>query len=133
MAERGQDTLVIGLIQRFDNAFLLCRPADAPQTDSWEFPRGRWEPGESAEAAMRRVGRALLGMELEIDVGMPPIPAIVGAEPVVLRYFFCGILGEQAGFQSPLVHRWAAPADLASASMAPMHRDVIAWLREQER
>lgn len=131
MAERGQDTLVVGLIQRFDNAYLLCRPADAPQTDPWDFPLGRWEPGESAEAALRRVGQTLLGLELEIDVGMPPIPAMIGVEPVVLRYFFCGITGEQPDFPSPLVRRWAPQAELASTSMAPMHREVIAWLREQ--
>lgn len=133
MAEREQDTLVVGLIQRFDNAYLICRSAAAPHTDPWDFPRGKWEPGESAEAAMRRVGRTLLGMELEIDVGMPPVSAMIGAEPVVLRYFFCGILGEQEGFQSPLTQRWAASADLISASMAPMHREVIAWLSRLEK
>jgi 8-oxo-dGTP diphosphatase len=52
------------VIQRADGAFLLARrPAGKPYAGYWEFPGGKIEPGEPAQAALARELREELGIE----------------------------------------------------------------------
>ena len=130
MADRTAETRAITLIQRSDNAYLLCRPLSAVETAPWDFPQCPVLPGESVEAAARRLGDTLLGMSLEVDVGMPPIDTRLGERVVVLRYVFCGILGERPGFVPPVSTKWVPKAELNAVSTDPLHRDVVRWLVE---
>ncbi|MCK6463975.1 MAG: NUDIX domain-containing protein [Phycisphaerae bacterium] len=130
MPDLWANTRVIGLIQRFDNAYLVCRAAGDP-TAPWTFPTGETTPGESCEAAMRRCGESLLGMRLEIDVGQPPIAAVLEGRPVTLRYFFCGVLGERPPQPPRVEHRWVRKDELLTLPVDPLHADVIRWLAQQ--
>lgn len=52
------------VIQRADGAFLLARrPAGKPYAGYWEFPGGKIEPGEPAQAALARELHEELGIE----------------------------------------------------------------------
>lgn len=55
-----------GVIVRGDNAFLLaCRPEGKVYAGWWEFPGGKVEAGEAAQAALARELHEELGIEVE--------------------------------------------------------------------
>jgi 8-oxo-dGTP diphosphatase len=58
-------TVVAGILER-DSRVLICRRrADQPHPLKWEFPGGKVETGETAEAALQRELREELGIESE--------------------------------------------------------------------
>ena len=58
-------TVVAGILER-DGRVLICRRrADQPHPLKWEFPGGKVEAGETAQAALHRELREELGIESE--------------------------------------------------------------------
>lgn len=57
------------IIEREGRILIARRAADQPSPGGWEFPGGKIEPGETAEACLRRE----LGEEfgIEVEVGEP--------------------------------------------------------------
>ncbi len=95
----------------------------------WEFPGGKWEPGEDAADGLRRELREELGMEVE--VGEPLTPVTHGYESLTIRLFpfRCQWLD---GEPSPTEHteiRWLRPTDLPALDWAaadiPIVREVL--------
>lgn len=162
MAESRLPIHVVGLVQRFDNRYLIrrlapeapeapatCATPDARDTSNlsdrhasvaavdpaasaatWDFPRGWATPGESAEAAMRRVGAEAIGAPIEVDVGQPPLAAVVDGQRAELRYFFCGIAGSWRDIVSATDVAWVDLAELAALPKHLIHQQVVAWLTD---
>ncbi|MDW8478974.1 MAG: Nudix family hydrolase [Xanthomonadales bacterium] len=95
----------------------------------WEFPGGKIDPGESAEAALRRELREELGVEA---LGVRPLIAVVHEYPArsvrlevfeVLEY-----RGEPVGREGQAL-RWLAPEALDTIPMPPADRPVVRALR----
>lgn len=122
---------VAAIVERFDNHLLIESGAKREDgTGLWRFPRGRAAPGESAEAAMRRVAKEWLGIEVEIVVGQPPLVERVDGDAVELRYFFCGILrGEPAASEGGEL-RWVSRGHLREYEFDGPSRAVAEWLVE---
>jgi 8-oxo-dGTP diphosphatase len=108
-------TVVAGVLRRNDRILICRRRADQPHPLKWEFPGGKLEPGESAQAALARELREELGIE-----------ATVGAE--LMRYEFAYpekqpillIFLEVTNWQGEIENRifeemlWEKPQDLAT-------------------
>jgi 8-oxo-dGTP diphosphatase len=120
------------LFERHDDHLLIARPVTSREdARHWVFPRGRANPGESAEAAMRRFAEADLGVRIEIVVGQPPFIARVGDEDVEMRYFFCGIItGEPRPGPYEEV-RWVSKAHLREYDFDAASMPVVEWLLEK--
>jgi len=122
---------VAAIIERFDNHMLIAqgeRRGDG--TSLWLFPRGRANPGESAEAAMRRVTLEQLGVEVEVVVGQPPLVEMIDGVAAELRYFFCGIIrGEPAAVDGHEL-RWVSKPHLREYEFDRPTQVVVNWLLE---
>ena len=60
--------VAVGVLLRSDGAFLLTsRPSGKPYAGYWEFPGGKFEPGEVGRQALARE----LKEELNIDIDVP--------------------------------------------------------------
>lgn len=124
----------VGLIERHDNHFLIALPLPDKQIESrpprWTFPHGAVEPGESPEAAMRRVAKTNLGMHVEIVVGQPPVRDELDGREVELRYFFCGLITEEPTTNCYAETRWVLKGQLRDYEFADWSQWVADWLLE---
>jgi 8-oxo-dGTP diphosphatase len=129
--EQTRPSFAVGLIERYDHALLIALPA--PSDDDkrlWVFPRGRIEPGESPEVAMRRIAQDHLEIEVEVVVGQPPIIETIDGEEVELRYMFCGILTGDP-FAGPYKEiRWAPKQQLREYDFDSASIPVVEWILE---
>ena len=82
------------------------------------------------EAAMRRIAREQLGIEVEIVVGQPPIVAALQDAEVELRYFFCGVIEGDADRGEYAELRWVPRGQLREYDFDDVSRPVVEWLLE---
>jgi 8-oxo-dGTP diphosphatase len=128
-------TTVVAAVLSRNGRILVCRRrADQPHPLKWEFPGGKVESGETAEAALIRELREELGIEAE------PVREILryeftypGKNPILLIFF------EVSEWRGELENRifetieWAAPERLpdydfleGDAPFLECYRPVIA-------
>lgn len=55
----------VGVILRHGDLVLFIQRARGPQTGTWAFPAGHWEPGETAEQTATREVFEEVGIELD--------------------------------------------------------------------
>lgn len=121
--------IAAGLLERTDNQVLIVKmPQDGNAEALWQFPRGPVQPGESAEAAMRRIALDQIGLHVEIVVGQPPILGVVNGQSVELRYFFCGVIEEESRPTTYAETRWVAKGQLREYDFDEASRPVAEWL-----
>lgn len=132
-------TWAVAIIQRPDGRTLIIRDAEGGPAQGagsgdvaahrwWRFPRGLVKSGESAEAAMRRIASERLGLRINLEIGQPPVPGMIGGEPVVLRYFLCSV-DDVAEMEAAGVEiNWVMPAQLREFDFELVHREVVDWL-----
>ena len=59
--------VAVGVLLREDGAFLLTsRPSGKPYAGYWEFPGGKFEPGETGEQALSRELLEELGIDIDL-------------------------------------------------------------------
>lgn len=62
--EAGLIRAVVGILKRDDKILVGQRPNGKPYSGYWEFPGGKIEPNESAQAALKRELHEELGIDL---------------------------------------------------------------------
>ena len=95
----------LALIFRGDEFLVAKRPSKGLLGGLWELPGGKWEPGESAEAAVVREIREELGVEIDVGRAFPPVAHAYTHFSVRLHPFVCHMAANQKPVSSqPL--RW---------------------------
>jgi A/G-specific adenine glycosylase len=116
------------VVRRGDRVLLAQRPEGGRWAGMWEFPHGPLEEGESHDAAARRLGPALTGMELAAG------PEILTVRHGITRYrvtLVCFEAEHVAGtFRSPFYVRgeWLTLADLATHPVSSPQRRLAGAL-----
>ena len=127
-----QESYVAAIIERVDNAILIALPpGQGLQERRWRFPLARKKRAEMPEVAIRRLAKTVLGTELEIVVGQPPIPVLIDGVPSILRYFFCGLLGDEPTPGPYDEVRWVQRGRLIEYEYDETAHAVVDWLVEQ--
>lgn len=116
------------IIERADNHILIALPFRQEPSRLWILPRGLANPGESAEAAMRRIAREQLGLFVELVIGQPPVPWEIDGKSAEVRYFFCGVSGGEAGNGPYSEIRWVPRAHLREYDFDAPCKTVVEWL-----
>src|SRR5262245_14703316 len=120
------------LLERPGRELLILKPRlDDPECP-WEFPGGRLENRESPEAALRRIFRESLGVELELLQGQPPFIHNFGDHSVTYRYYMCtvarGTLRQPPGSEM----RWVKVGQLCEYDFDRPTQQVVEWLRDAD-
>ena len=121
--------VVAGVIRDARGRVLLARRTEGRDLAGlWEFPGGKHEPGESAEAALARELHEELGIDVEIGAPLINVPQRYPDKR--LRLDVRGIAawrGHARGLEGQALV-WVPPQKLASYAMPPADRPVVAAL-----
>lgn len=122
-------SVVAAVLQRENGEVLLAqRPAGHHHAGLWEFPGGKREPGETAEAALRRELREELGVEMAQCRPLITVPYDGGSRPLQLdAYQVTDFAGEPKAIEHQSL-RWVALDQLANHAMPEADRPIAAAL-----
>jgi 8-oxo-dGTP diphosphatase len=127
-------SVVAGILRDAQGRVLLAgRLHDHPFAGLWEFPGGKIDGAETAEAALRRELREELGIEV---VASEPFLSIVHDYPdrsVALAFF---LVTAWHGSPQPLLGqplRWLAPQAIAPEELLPANAAVLEALQAPQR
>ncbi|MBB6500049.1 (deoxy)nucleoside triphosphate pyrophosphohydrolase [Pedobacter cryoconitis] len=99
----------------------------------WEFPGGKVEPGESAEACLYREIREELGVDIKI---LNPLPVSIydqGDRIIRLLPFQCVLIGGEINLTEHAAFLWLLPEDLKKLDWAEADIPVVQYYLESLR
>lgn len=113
-----------------DNGRVLAaqRPPGKAQAGRWEFPGGKIEPGESAEAALRREIEEELGCTLSVGAALTPVDHAYPGGIIRLHPFLAAIDSGEPQAREHSALRWLRPEEVQTLDWAPADRPVLAEL-----
>ncbi len=127
--------VVAGVIRDARGRILLARRTEGRDLAGlWEFPGGKREPGESAEAALVRELREELGIDVELGAPLIAVPQRYPHKRLRLdvRRIASWRGGAPRGLDGQAL-AWVPPSKLASYAMPPADRPVVAALLQTDR
>lgn len=119
--------VVCALIERDGRVLVAQRPAEKAQGLLWEFPGGKLEDGESAEAALVREIREELCVEVALGERLADAVHDYGKFAITLTPFRA-TLGESGADPHATEHvalRWCVPEELRGLSWAPADVPIV--------
>lgn len=122
--------VVCALIRRDASILLARRPPGKRLAGCWEFPGGKLEPGEDAEAALHRELAEELGCRVRVLAAGPPALHAYDWGVIRLHPFLCELTPDSPP-PHPHEHSellWSPAGDLHRPDLAPADGPVIAWL-----
>lgn len=113
--------VVCAIIRRDGRIMLAQRPPDKKLGGLWEFPGGKVEAGESAEAALHRELQEELGCTVRITQTLAPFVHAYDWGSIELMPFVCELA---EGSAEPHAHEhtalvWVEKEELQSYELAP--------------
>lgn len=118
--EPGPTRVLAAVIERDGRLLLARRPAGKRHAGLWEFPGGKFLPGESPLEAARRELAEELGVEtVAVGALLAAIPD--AGSPFVIEFHAVEIRGEPAALEHDAL-AWALPAELPLYPLAPSDR-----------
>ena len=126
--------VVAGVIRDALGRILLARrTAGRDLAGLWEFPGGKVEPGETAEAALARELHEELGIQANVGAALIRVPQQYPDKRLVLDVReIHSHAGTPKGLDGQAL-AWAPPHTLASYPMPPADRPVVAALLQTDR
>jgi A/G-specific adenine glycosylase len=116
------------VVRRGDRVLLTQRPAGGRWAGLWEFPHDPLQEGETHDAAARRLGPALTGLELEPGAEILTVRHTVTRYRITLVCFEAEYVG--GAFRSPFYVRgeWLTAAELAARPVSSPQRRLAGAL-----
>lgn len=130
MKEKDKQVLDVVAALIFDEAGRVLATQCAPHKNGggWEFPGGKIEPGEAAEAAVvREIGEEL---SLNVEVGrlLHTVNWHYPAFHLRMHCYVCTLLGGELTLREHVAVRWLTENELYSLEWLPADVDVLPWL-----
>jgi 8-oxo-dGTP diphosphatase len=122
--------VVCAILVRGDRILLAQRPPDKKLGGLWEFPGGKVEAGESAEAALHRELHEELGCTVRITQTLAPFVHAYDWGRIELIPFVCELA---EGSPEPHAHEhtalaWVERGELKEYELAPADVPLVAGL-----
>jgi 8-oxo-dGTP diphosphatase len=126
--------VVAGVIRDRRGRILLARRTEGRDLAGlWEFPGGKHEAGESAEAALKRELREELGIDIEIGAAVIRVPQAYPDKRLYLDvHDIKAWHGSVRGLEGQAL-AWVPPHKLADYPMPPADVPVVAALLQPDR
>ncbi|GAB3098148.1 Nudix family hydrolase [Lysobacter terrae] len=126
--------VVAGVIRDHRGRILLARRTEGRDLAGlWEFPGGKHEPGETAEAALTRELLEELGIAVEVGAPLIRVPQAYAHKRLGLDvYEIRAWQGQVRGLEGQAL-AWVPPHKLADYAMPPADIPVVAALTQPDR
>jgi 8-oxo-dGTP diphosphatase len=121
------------LRDRRGRVLLARRTAGRDLAGAWEFPGGKVEPGESAEAALARELDEELGIRIGASVPLIRVPQAYADKRIVLDVRTVASYAGIARGREKQALAWTPEDKLATYPMPPADRPVVAALTQPDR
>ncbi len=120
--------VVCALIERGGRVLAAQRPAGKAQGLLWEFPGGKLEAGEAAEAALGREIREELHVEIVLGARLADAVHDYGKFAITLTPFRATLRdgGAEPHAAEHAALRWCTPAELRTLEWAPADVPIVA-------
>lgn len=130
-ADRSVVDVAVGVLIRPDGDFLLTsRPAGKVYAGYWEFPGGKFEPGESVQQALHRELFEELGIQTHTIE--PWRQELVDYPHALVRLHFCKVLSWSGDLQMREAQSFAwQRLPVTVTPVLPGTVPVLAWLAEE--
>lgn len=116
-----------------DGRILVCsRPAGKHMAGKWEFPGGKIEPGETAEACIRREIREELGMEIAVGPVFMVMEHDYGVKYVRVT-FFLAVSDDAPSAKDRQGFRWVTPEEINSVDFLDADRPVSTEIQKKTK
>ena len=122
--------VVAAIIQK-DGRILATQRGYGEQKDSWEFPGGKIEFGETLEEALVREIREELAMEVQVERHVVDVAWDYPTFHLEMACFLCSIAEGSPHLLEHEAARWLEPADIDSVDWLPADVLVVDALKEQ--
>jgi len=123
-----QIEVVAAIIRRDDKLFATQR-GYGEWKDWWEFPGGKMEAGETAEAALKREIREELSAEIEVGERLCTVEYDYPSFHLTMHCYLCTLASERLQLNEHEAARWLAREQLDSVDWLPADKEVIEKLR----
>ena len=127
---RKRIEVVAAVIRRGDSVFATQR-GYGDFKDWWEFPGGKIEPGETAEAALIREIREELNAEIRVDRLLKTIEWDYPAFHLTLHCFICTLTSEALHLNEHEAAAWLRKEDLRAIRWLPADLQLLPLLEEE--
>lgn len=125
--------VMAAVIGGMDGRILVCsRPAGTHMAGKWEFPGGKIEPGETAEACIRREIREELGMEIAVGPVLTVMEHDYGVKYVRVT-FFLAVSDDAPSAKDRQEFRWVTPDTIDSVDFLDADRPVSAEIQKKTK
>ncbi len=122
--------VAIALIDTSRRVLMQRRRADRAHGGLWEFPGGKVEPGETADAALLRECEEELGLRIEAGSLQPLTFAALPGERVVLMLYTCRDWAGEAACLDADELGWFSGDALESLAMPPLDVPLARVVKE---
>ena len=131
-AARAPVDVAVGVLIDAEGRFLLTsRPDGKVYAGYWEFPGGKFEPGETVEQALRRELHEELG--ITIGAARPWQQEIVDYPHALVRLHFCKVFDWQGAFEMREGQRMAwQRLPVQVAPVLPGTLPVLQWFAAEQ-
>jgi 8-oxo-dGTP diphosphatase len=128
--QRGEGAIevVAAVIERGGRILIARRHAGSHLGGLWEFPGGKRQDGETAEAALVREIREELDAAVSVGELLDDVEWRYPEKTVRLRFFRCALEGEPRAAEGQEI-AWVAPTDLGGYEFPPADLSLVARLR----
>jgi mutator protein MutT len=117
-----------GVTNRGVEFLIGLRPEGAPLAGYWEFPGGKVQTGEAAEAAAVRECQEETGLAVHVLSEYPAVAHSYAHGHLLLRFFACEVVGDSA-LEPDSRFRWVPRRELADYQFPPANRALLAALQ----
>ncbi len=112
------------IIEDGEGRILLAqRPRGKRLEGLWEFPGGKLEPGETAEAALRRELKEELDLDIRLERKLGAFDFDYPWGQITLHVFIVKAESEPRPSADVEVFRWVERAEVGSFELSPADRD----------
>jgi mutator protein MutT len=120
--------VAIGVVLSEGRIAICQRKQDTHLGGYWEFPGGKFEPGETPAQCLRREVQEELGVTVDPVRPFAPIEFAYPDRAIRLHPFLCRILADHPAPHASADLRWVRPAELLDYPFPPANARLIEQL-----